>query len=79
MRLIEDPHATYAIAESRSGGDTETAGELVRCACAQCGTHANAIREHRMTGSCPNCGSFDLRVIEGAEPLGIPTAAIDIA
>jgi Zn finger protein HypA/HybF involved in hydrogenase expression len=47
----------------------------VRCACLVCGTHSNAVRTFRITGSCPNCGSFDLTAVEGAEPLGGPLAA----
>jgi hypothetical protein len=49
--------------------------QLVRCACVQCGTHTNAVRTFRLTGSCSNCGSFDLVPIDGAEPLGGPVAA----
>lgn len=51
------------------------APQLVRCACLVCGTHSNAVRTFRITGSCPNCGSFDLTPVEGAEPLGGPLAA----
>jgi Zn finger protein HypA/HybF involved in hydrogenase expression len=51
------------------------APQLVRCACESCGSHTNAIRAFRVTGSCPNCGSYDLTAIEGAEPLGSPLAA----
>jgi hypothetical protein len=41
----------------------------------ECGTHTNAVLTFRLTGSCSNCGSFDLVPIEGAEPLGGPVAA----
>ncbi len=51
------------------------APRLVRCACAACGTHSNAVLTFRVTGSCSNCGSFELLPIEGAEPLGGPLAA----
>jgi len=51
------------------------APQLVRCACMICGTHTNAVRTFRITGSCANCGSFDLVPVEGAEPLGGPRAA----
>jgi hypothetical protein len=49
--------------------------QLVRCACAVCGTHTNALKTFRVAGSCSNCGSFDLVAVEGAEPLGGPFAA----
>lgn len=49
--------------------------QLVRCACVACGTHTNAVRTFRITGSCSNCGSFELEPIEGAAPLGGPIAA----
>jgi hypothetical protein len=49
--------------------------QVVRCACTVCGTHTNAIKTFRVTGSCSNCGSFDLVQVEGAEPLGGPLAA----
>jgi hypothetical protein len=49
--------------------------QLVRCACVDCGTHTNAVQTFRLTGSCSNCGSFDLVSIDGAEPLGGPAAA----
>lgn len=49
--------------------------QLVRCACEACGTHTNAVQTFRLTGSCSNCGSFDLVPIDGAEPLGGPLAA----
>ena len=48
--------------------------EVVRCACAICGAHCNAVRAFRVTGSCPNCGSFELTPMDGAAPLG-PYAA----
>jgi hypothetical protein len=41
----------------------------VRCACAKCGTHTNAVKAFRVAGSCANCGSYDLQPIDGAEPL----------
>ena len=37
--------------------------QVVRCACAVCGAHTNAVKAFRITGSCPNCGSFDLTPI----------------
>jgi len=49
--------------------------QLVRCACVDCGTHTNAVQTFRLTGSCANCGSFELVPIAGAEPLGGPVAA----
>jgi len=49
--------------------------QLVRCACVECGTHTNAVQTFRLTGSCSNCGSFELVPIDGAEPLGGPVAA----
>ena len=49
--------------------------QVVRCACAVCGTHTNALKSFRVTGSCANCGSFDLHPVEGAAPLGGPLAA----
>jgi hypothetical protein len=48
---------------------------VVRCACAICGTHTNALKSFRIAGSCSNCGSFELVPVEGAEPLGGPMAA----
>ena len=49
--------------------------QLVRCACAVCGAHTNAMKTFRVTGSCPNCGSFDLSPVDGAAPLDGPVAA----
>jgi hypothetical protein len=50
--------------------------QIVRCACEVCGTHTNAVKTFRVAGSCPNCGSFRLVPVEGAEPLGgAPLAA----
>lgn len=43
--------------------------QVVRCACAKCGTHTNAVKAFRVAGSCANCGSYDLQPIDGAEPL----------
>jgi hypothetical protein len=51
------------------------APQVVRCACAVCGTHTNALKTFRITGSCANCGSFDLMPIDGAAPLDGPVAA----
>lgn len=49
---------------------------VVRCVCAVCGAHTNALKTFRVSGSCPNCGSFDLAAIEGADPMGrAPRAA----
>ena len=69
-----------ALADSSSVNDPSTAvarptPQLVRCACVECGTHTNAVQTFRLTGSCSNCGSFDLVPIDGAEPLGGPVAA----
>lgn len=49
--------------------------QVVRCACAVCGAHTNAVKTFGVTGSCPNCGSFDLTPIEGAAPVDGPVAA----
>jgi hypothetical protein len=49
--------------------------QVVRCACAVCGTHTNAVKTFRITGSCPNCGSFDLAQVDGAAPVDGPIAA----
>ena len=70
MRLI---HSTHEEARSSAHGERPSA-ELVRCACMTCGAHTNALRTFHVAGSCPNCGSFELRPVEGAEPLG-PMAA----
>ena len=43
--------------------------QVVRCACGVCGTHINAVKAFRVAGCCANCGSYDLRPIDGAEPL----------
>jgi Zn finger protein HypA/HybF involved in hydrogenase expression len=51
------------------------APQVVRCECERCGSHTNAMRTFRVTGSCPNCGSFELTPIEGADPLDGPIAA----
>jgi hypothetical protein len=51
------------------------AAHLVRCACAVCGTHVNAVKTFRVAGSCQNCGSFDLVPVDGAEPLSGSLAA----
>jgi Zn finger protein HypA/HybF involved in hydrogenase expression len=51
------------------------APQVVRCACAVCGAHTNAMKTFRITGSCPNCGSFDLQQVQGAAPVGGPIAA----
>ena len=50
--------------------------QIVRCSCEVCGTHTNAVKAFRVAGSCPNCGSFRLVPVDGAEPLGgAPLAA----
>ena len=49
--------------------------QVVRCACTVCGTHTNALKSFRITGSCSNCGSFALVPVEGADPLDGPAAA----
>jgi hypothetical protein len=68
-----------ALADTPSGKADPTVvrptPQLVRCACVECGTHTNAVQTFRLTGSCSNCGSFDLVPIDGAEPLGGPVAA----
>ena len=42
---------------------------LVRCACVSCGAHVNAICSRGVRGSCLNCGSVELALVPGAEPL----------
>lgn len=69
MALTESPSVKAA------RGVARPTPQLVRCACVQCGTHTNAVRTFRLTGSCSNCGSFELVPIDGAEPLGGPVAA----
>ena len=64
-----------SLTESKIHRTERPAPQLVRCACESCGSHTNAMRTFRITGSCPNCGSFELTPIEGAEPLGGPIAA----
>ena len=68
-----------ALTDSPSGNAVHNVArptpQLVRCACVECGTHTNAVLTFRLTGSCSNCGSFDLVPIDGAEPLGGPVAA----
>jgi Zn finger protein HypA/HybF involved in hydrogenase expression len=49
--------------------------QVVRCACTICGSHTNAVKAYRLTGNCPNCGSYELSPIEGAAPLGSPISA----
>ena len=50
------------------------APQVIRCACDVCGAHTNAVKTFRITGSCANCGSYELTPIEGAAPLGGPVA-----
>jgi hypothetical protein len=68
-----------ALADPKSVNDASSvarpAPQLIRCACVVCGTHTNAVQTFRLTGSCSNCGSFELVPIDGAEPLGGPVAA----
>lgn len=71
MRLI---HSTHEVTRSSAHGE-RLAAEIVRCACMTCGAHTNALRTFRVAGSCPNCGSFELVPVEGAQPLGGPVAA----
>jgi Zn finger protein HypA/HybF involved in hydrogenase expression len=54
---------------------TRATPQVIRCACTVCGAHTNAVKTFRLTGSCPNCGSYELSPIEGAAPLGGPIAA----
>jgi Zn finger protein HypA/HybF involved in hydrogenase expression len=60
----------------RSEAPQRIQAQVVRCACEVCGTHTNAVKAFRVAGSCPNCGSFRLVPVDGAEPLGgAPLAA----
>jgi hypothetical protein len=68
---LADPPSVHDAAQSV----VRPAPQLVRCACAECGTHTNAVQTFRLIGSCSNCGSFELVPIDGAEPLGGPVAA----
>jgi hypothetical protein len=35
----------------------------VRCACGVCGAHLIAWQGHTLSGSCDNCGSYDVRPV----------------
>jgi Zn finger protein HypA/HybF involved in hydrogenase expression len=72
--------ATPAPASRRESSRHDTPeriqAQIVRCSCEVCGTHTNAVKAFRVAGSCPNCGSFRLVPVDGAEPLdGAPLAA----
>jgi Zn finger protein HypA/HybF involved in hydrogenase expression len=72
-------HPTSGPIRQRSSYDAATQRiqpQVLRCACEVCGTHTNAVKAFRVAGSCPNCGSFRLVPVDGAEPLGgAPLAA----
>ena len=70
MKTIHSPREIGRAADALS-----SLPQVVRTACVVCDTHTNAVKTLRVIGCCPNCGSFDLATIEGAEPLGSPLAA----
>ena len=73
MELLPDQPtsspSTFPPRPPRDGIPTLVPAQIVRCACEVCGTHTNAVKAFRVAGSCPNCGSFRLTQVEGAEPL----------
>ena len=82
MRQMLPPSSVPSLPRSRPEGAPAPHGpgrvqaHIVRCACEVCGTHTNAVKAFRIAGSCPNCGSFRLAPVDGAEPLGgAPLAA----
>ncbi len=47
----------------------------VRCSCDHCGAHVMATRSWHLTGSCENCGGFELTPVEPASATDIVSAS----
>lgn len=45
----------------------------VRCACRECGSHLVGWRGYTLSGSCGNCGSYDVKPVAD-RPFGLAVA-----
>ncbi len=62
--------ATEAEGMSQADGEAR-----VRCSCDHCGAHVMATRSWHLTGSCENCGGFELTPVEPGSATDLVSAS----